>query len=618
MNERMAIFCALGFLLVNVLGAKGDQRSSVSVRGTPVAVPIIRLDEIEPGMEGTIRTVFQGEAIEEFGFRVLGILPHALGPRQDVILVRLTGPKPTYTGVVAGMSGSPAYIDGRLAGALSLRFGLFTKEPIAGITPIESMLQLMRMETEKHPQRTGLWRTWSIDAIKGSSDRGAAAAPRAGSAGGSGRPRLLEPIPSPLFFSGFRQQVIDWFAPLLERYHLKPITIGGGSTGGGQLRPERGADLVPGAPIAAVLVAGDLSVYATGTVSYRDGERVLAFGHPFFQLGTTDMPMATAEILTTVASEMSSFKIARLGDIVGTVRQDRLTAIMGLVGVEPNLIPVTVNVISPARGRLSYHYRILRHPTLAPLLLNFTLANSILLSVEQSDELTVRYDGLIHLEGHPAVRVHDMVTSSDASLLQPVPLVVAERINESFARLYNNSVEHPKIRGLDVTFALSEERRSMTIEELRVSKRTVHPGDDIDVYVILRPYRGPRIIKTFRVKIPESVRPEEHLTLMVADASTLRALEHRGMGAGSLDELIAILNRERPSDHLYVRLSERKPGYVVHDRLLPSLPPSVISVMASDRTASRAVRVDDSPLLIASTAVGAVVRGSAQLTLIVK
>ncbi|RMG50404.1 MAG: hypothetical protein D6723_12360, partial [Acidobacteria bacterium] len=592
MNERMAIFCALGFLLVNVLGAKGDQRPSVSVKGVPSAVPIIRLDEIEPGMEGTIRTVFQGDAIEEFGFRVLGILPHALGPRQDVILVRLTGPKPTYTGVVAGMSGSPAYIDGRLAGALSLRFGLFTKEPIAGITPIESMLQLMQMEAEKHLQKTGQWRTWSPDAVKGNADRGVVSATQAISTAGAGEPRLLEPIPSPLFFGGFRQQVIDWFAPLLERYHLKPITIGGGGAAGWRFRPERGADLVPGAPVAAVLVAGDLSVYATGTVSYRDGERVLAFGHPFFQLGTTDMPMATAEILTTVASEMSSFKIARLGDIVGTVRQDRLTAIMGLIGVEPNLIPINVEVISPARGHLSYHYRILRHPTLAPLLLNFTLANSILLSVEQSDELTVRYDGVIHLEGHPAVRIHDMVTSSDVSLLQPVPLVVAERINASFARLYNNGLERPNVRGLDVTFTLSEERRSMTIEELRVSKRAVHPGDDIDVYAILRPYRGPRVIKTFRLKIPESVRPDERLTLMVADARTLRALEHRGMEAGSLNDLITILNRERPSDHLYVRLSERKPGYVVHERLLPSLPLSVISVMGSDRTASQAARID--------------------------
>jgi hypothetical protein len=204
---------------------------------------------------------------------------------------------------------------------------------------------------------------------------------------------LLEPVPTPLFFSGFRQEVVDRFAPLFRQHNLVPVQGGGVSASSAEFRPEMTADFVPGSPVSAVLVSGDLGLYATGTLSYRDGNRVLAFGHPFYQIGATDIPMARSTILKTLASSYASFKMAELQEIVGTIRQDRLTAIQGSIGVKPQTIPVRVNVESPFRGPLLYRYEVFQHPGLTPLLFNITLYESILSSLEQSDEMTIESSG---------------------------------------------------------------------------------------------------------------------------------------------------------------------------------------------------------------------------------
>lgn len=621
MSRQMMIPIVIGLLLLittPIMVASDDGTEPVPTVKT--SVPIMPLKEVKPGMRGTIKTVFRGDQIEEFGFEVLGVMKSVFGPKEDVILVKLLGQKPEFTGVVAGMSGSPVYIDGRLIGALSLRFGLFTKEPIAGITPIESMLPLLEFKEPTPPQRAASGPAWRLDDSAASAKPGGSTEARVAAANGVNWPGWLEPIPTPLFFSGFRQDVMDRFAPVFQQHHLVPLRAGSGSRASLQFKPENAADFVPGAPVSAVLVAGDLGLYATGTLSYRDGDRVLAFGHPFFQIGGTEMPMAKATILTTLASELASFKIAELGETIGTIQQDRLTAIVGRIGVKPAMIPVSVQVHSPNRGVIPYQYEIFHHPTITPLLFNITLATSVLDSQEQSDEMTIEYAGTIHIEGHPDVKFQDVLTSSDRSFFQPVSLVASRQIQDLFARLYGNGYETPKITKVDVTFKLSEQRRTATIEELRVNTQEVRPGQEMEVQAVLRPYRGDTIVKTFKLKIPASVTRGSQLGLSVSDAATLQARERSGLGrnAGSLDNLIAVLNRKWSNDQLYLRLADQSPGYFIDDRLLPSLPLSVISVIGSGRTANEAVPVGEAPLLVESTEVGYVVSGSREITLRVR
>ncbi len=612
MSKRGILLATLCLLLHNfprVLGASPPPQAGFS------PPPILSLSEVKPGMKGTIRTVFLGQQIEDFGFEVLGILKSLLGPKQDIILVQLRGDKPEFTGVVSGMSGSPAYIEGRLIGALSLRFGIFAKEPIAGITPIESMLALLDLTDRKPPSRVASLLPWEPGSLVPTADwwKQQSASQDAGTS-------LLEPIPTPLFFSGFSQKTMDQFAPLLRRHHMTPIQGGGGNVTTPQFNPDDTGDFVPGAPVSAVLVAGDLGIYGTGTLSYRDKDRVLAFGHPFFQSGATDMPMAKSTILKTLASELASFKIAELKEIVGTIRQDRLTAIKGVIGVKPQMIPVRVDVQSPFRGVVPYHYEVFQHAALTPLLFNITLYESILSTLEQSDEMTLEYTGRIKIAGHPDLQVRDRLTSSDSGFFFPVAFQTAFQIGGVFARLFNNGFETPKITGVEMSFRVEEDRRVATMEELRVEKGEVLPGEEVMVYAFLRPYRGDLIQKTFKLKIPEHVTRGDQLVLAVSDAQTLRSKERRPFPAspGSLDQLIELLNQDRTNDRVYCLLSQVGAGYFIHDRLFPSLPLSVVSVINSGRASADTSKVNETPLLVLDQEVGQVVRGNRTVTLTVR
>lgn len=602
-----SLLIVVGLMVITLLGvpAKGEPASA--------SVSIMPLHEVKPGMKGTIRTVFQGDQIEEFQFEVLGTMQSVLGPKTDIILVRLIGAKPEYTGVVAGMSGSPAMIDGRLVGALSLRFGAFAKEPIGGLTPIESMLPLFDIPWSARQQRAAApAELHTTDAPATVTQTSAASPSRAAP--------LLEPIPTPLFFSGFSQSIVDHFAPFFGSYHLVPMLAGSGGATSLQFRPESAADFVPGAPVSAVLVRGDLGLYATGTISYRSEDRILAFGHPLFQIGSVNMPMAKARILATLPSSLGSFKIAQLGETVGTISQDRLTAICGLIGVSPSMIPITINVHSPSRGIVPMRYEVFQHPAITPVLVNVTLAQSVFNTLEQNDELTIDYTVTIQIEGHADVVVSDSVTSFDRSFFQPVAITTAGRIGSMFARLFGNPVEAAKITGLRLEFKLSEQRRAATLEELRVSKHVVSPGDEVDVYAVVRPFRAAPIIAPLKLTIPASVRRGEQLTLVVCDGSTLRALEEQELShtTPSLRTVIEWLNRQRSNRAIYLRLSQVSPGYVVEDRLLPSLPLSVMSVIEARGADHPVRRITESVLLVNSVATDYVVTGRKELTLTVR
>src|SRR3984885_8208621 len=330
---------------------------------TPIAMPasapavtkFFPLSEVRRGMKGVAYTVFEGVNPEPMQVEILGLLKDALGPGQDMILARLHGDKPEYTGVVAGMSGSPVYIDGRLVGALSYRIGQFSKDPIAGITPIEYML-----------------------AVRDGGVRQAGPGPlgRASVSGNEGQVEV-QAMETPLVFGGFSQEAVDRFGDRFRAMGLTPVAGLGGSDSNA-LQPE---PVVPGSAVSAVLVRGDLSMAGTCTVTYVDPTRLLACGHPITQYGPVDMPMTKAEVVATLASPLNAFKIVNTTQTVGAFTEDRASAILGRFDVKARMIPVTVDVVPPdGKAAKSFNFEVLDNRQLTP--------SSMLVSVYQTMQAT--------------------------------------------------------------------------------------------------------------------------------------------------------------------------------------------------------------------------------------
>src|SRR5229473_266892 len=322
---------------------------------------MLRLDQVQAGMQGYAYTIFAGDQVEKFELEVIGVMPNFLGPRQSIILVQLKGPKVEHTGVVAGMSGSPVYIEGKLAGALSLKFGIFTKEPLAGVTPIEDILEV-QPATDK-PRTEAAEAAAPTEAAAVSVGSGAAEgaaikeygvpadiAQRAGLGAGA----YLAPIETPLVFSGFHPAALSRYAGEFAGYGMV-------ATQGGTAAPQQDdAHIQPGDMVGMVLVQGDLSIHAACTVTALVGDQVYVCGHPLFGFGAVSMPMARGRVLTTLSSELASMKIVNAGGVIGTVTEDRRTAVMGRLGPAPRMIPMDLTIAAPA-GQKQFHFEMIEH-----------------------------------------------------------------------------------------------------------------------------------------------------------------------------------------------------------------------------------------------------------------
>lgn len=539
----------------------------------------ISVDEIRPGMKGEARTVFAGYAAESFDLEVLGVLKNFFGPQQDIILVRLLGARVQFTGVVAGMSGSPVYIEGRLAGALSLRFGLFTKEPIAGVTPIANMLRIeegirVAAAEAELPPRYPLPE---------------AAVESLGLPAGS--PVYLLPIETPLTLTGFYPQAIARFAEEFSRYGW--VTVPGGSAAAGPSPPSA---LEPGGAVSAALITGDFGVFATCTITLLEADRLYACGHPIFALGAVEMPMARAEIVTTVASQLGSFKIANLGELIGSFTQDRRTAIVGRLGKPPAMIPVELTLantgkktVAGAANERTFRFELFQHPRLTAQLLALTVFNGLVGSTEYGEETSYRISGRIELQGHPALQLDDMFSPGD--VLIPDAFLIANQVTQAFQRLYSNPFEPPRVERIRLRLEMIPERRSATLENAWSDKTEVEPGETLTLKVVLQPYRGPRRLLTVPVQVPLHAAKGD-LRILVSDATLLDRLTRSGVfdprfaflfgpRPTSLDQLVALLNRERRNDHIYVSLFQRNPTLLVQDKILPSVPLSQMNVLSN-------------------------------------
>jgi hypothetical protein len=508
-------------------------------------------------MQGYAYTIFSGDQVEKFDLEVLGVMPNFLGPKQSIILVQLKGPKVEHTGVVAGMSGSPVYINGKLAGALSLKLGVFTKEPIAGVTPI-------------------------ADVIAGgtsSASNGSSVAPlpadaslRAGLQNGA----ALQSIETPLVFSGFQPAAIEKFAPQLSSYGF--VAAQGGTTAA---RPDDGK-LAPGDMAGMVLVQGDASINSACTVTAVEADRVFLCGHPFLSLGDVQIPMARSRVVTTLSSDLASTKIVNVGGSIGTITGDHLTAVTGKLGVSPKLIPMDLNLKTPA-GEKNLHFEMVNHPKLTPLLVGLTAFNGLTQNVVYGEGTTLHMSTEIKMKGHAAVQMENTFAPGDS--LNPDAMPIAIALMSNFTRLFGNTLEAPEFEKISLRVESIPGRQSYTIDSAWLEKGEATPGETLRVRVLLRPYRGAARIEETTVRVPDQIAHGTVLRVLVSDADWLnRASRGFGFSGGSggpegLDQLIGMLNRERRNDRLYVGLFSPSPTMLWDDKELPNVPLSQISIV---------------------------------------
>ena len=565
----------------------------------------ISLAQIHAGMRGVAYTVFQGTKPEPMDVEVLGILRNVNGPKGDIILVRLRGEKAEYTGVVAGMSGSPVYLNGKLAGALAFRIGEFSKEPIAGVTPIAEMLEINAMD--RSPAAAPAQAKAAVSTPSKTLGPGVSELPIQDFA------NYLRPIETPLVFSGFSEEAVRRFAPQFAAAGIVPV-MGVGSVSDAR-QPE---PLEPGSAISAVLVRGDMDIAATCTVTYMDAQHLLACGHPLLQFGMVDIPMTKADVVATLASPLNAFKIVNSTEPVGAFVQDRHTGIMGEFGKKPDMIPVTLSLRSGATTK-QFHYEVLNNARLSPVAMMATVFNALHGINEYGEETTYRMNGRISVSGYPDLALDNMFAPADGG--QPAAVLAALSIGDRFGRIYDNPYNVPDVREVQLDFDMLHDRRWARLETARTDLTEARPGDDITIETVLRPYRGEGMVQQIPIHIPTSTS-KGPLRILVSDGDTLdRIRQGAPMFGRKLDlaSTIALLNKQHGNNRIYVSLLEADPEVRVADKVMPTLPLSIMNVMDGMRGTQEMVVVGESSVNEAATApLDYVVSGAQVLTITIK
>jgi hypothetical protein len=595
--KRFTVVAAFVLLSLLAVAQTPDKSSTSSIDRSK----LIPLSQIKTGMRGTAYTVFQGVKPEPMEVEVLGVLKGFNGPKSDIILARLHGEKVEYTGVVAGMSGSPVYFDGKLAGALSYRIGQFSKEPIAGITPIEEMLEINELD-KSVPAQSMFTPAKPTENVATKTSVGDAHIETAGMG------QYLQPIAAPLVFNGFSEETLQRFAPYFKAAGITPV-MGIGSASD-EKQPE---PIEPGSSVGAVLVRGDMDISATCTVTYMDPQRLLACGHPLMQFGSVDMPMTKSTVLATLPSPLNAFKIANSTESIGSFLQDRHTGIMGRFGAESKMVPITINVHGGPAPK-SFHYEMLNSPRLTPVAMMATVFNALQALNEHGDEISYRMSGKINVKGFPAVTMKNMFAPTDAA---PTAMQAAMAVGDRFGRIYDNAYQAPQVEGVELDFDLVRERRFARLETARTDVTEARPGDEVIIEAVLLPYRGERMVRRIPVRIPTSA-PKGTLRILVSDADTLDRSRRATARKLDLAATVASLNKERSNSTLYVSMLQSNPQALVEDKVMPALPLSVINVMDGLRGTQDMVVSAESSVDESATPLDFVVSGAQVLTITVK
>jgi len=548
-----AFFLAAGSLVAQVNPATPPSSATAG---------IYPLAQVHRGLHGVAYTVFEGTQPEAMDVEILGVLKNVLGPDQDMILARLHGSKPEYTGVVAGMSGSPVYIDGKLLGALSYRIGQFSKEPIAGITPIAEMLAV------NGSPNASMWTAQAADHTDASSSLPVAAATE------------IHPIETPLLLSGFSPEAVKFFQEHVSVMGLTPVAgLGGNASGDGHMDSS---PLLPGSAVSALLVRGDLEVAATCTVTYVDPHQVLACGHPITRYGNVSIPMTKADVVATLASPLNAFKIVNTTQTVGAFTEDRSSAIRGVPGESAHMIPVVIHTRGGPRDH-TLHIEVVDNPDITPGALMVSLYESLLETNSYSEELTYELRGTVTIDGYPPLHLDTLIAPTEQL---PSALRAALTVGQRFQTVYGNSARVRNIQRIDLDVDSLPGRRSIQLERAQATQPAARPGDTVMVEATLRPFRGETRNIRIPIPLPLTLNPGP-LRILLSDGPTLDRLttsSPASEGPLELSSIIHQMNAAHTDDRLYVTLLLPNAQAVVDGRTLASIPISMANVLEPLRT----------------------------------
>jgi hypothetical protein len=543
------------------------------------------LEDVRAGMKGTARTVFSGTQTEEFGVEILGVLPGFPGPHQSTIISKLSGSNVEKTGVFAGMSGSPVYIDGKLVGAIAFSFP-FSKDPIAGITPIKQMIDRFGKDNDvqkpKEPKPVSFAQLAATDWKPTLPKPTVTGAPLiAPVSQGSGLIPLMGqqmvPIATPVVFSGISQESLSAFAPQLVANGLLPVSGAGGAAEITPLGPINGNTLSAGSSVSVQLIRGDYSIAASGTVTMRDGERIYAFGHPFLSLGSSDIPMTETSVVTVVPNVNNSFKLAVPGQMVGSMSQDRATGIFGQLGHAPKMIPVKIKLHTSRDRTETYSYEVANDAFLTPLLLNITVFNTITSSERALGDSTITVNGEIRVKGQDPVQLDRRFSASNSAI------AAAGSVAGPLSSLLASGFDDVQIDGINLDISSTDTKYIGNLERIAVDRTEVRRGEKIEVQAYVRTESGKQFVQRIPVLIPDDAPPGQ-LLVFVGDGGALQeGSAAKAFVPQDLGQLVKAINTVKKSDRLYVKLFRITAGAVIGTSEMPNLPPSMIATLNSDR-----------------------------------
>jgi hypothetical protein len=595
----LALLVTRGPLPAQTVSAQTGLEKAAVTTGAPVGGGFFPLSEVRAGLKGTAWTVFTGSQPEAMDVEILGVLRGARGPGHDMILAQLHGAKPEYTGVVAGMSGSPVYIGNRLLGALAYRIGAFSKDPIAGITPIEQMLEVLGTREEGLGTRGQL----------------------SPSAGGEN----IQTMETPLVMSGFHAAAIRLWQQKMAGSGLEMVSAGG--MGGNSAASDEAASakaiagIVPGSAVSAQLVRGDVEIAATCTVTYIDPRQLLACGHPILQAGPVSLPMTAADVVATLASPQNAFKIVNTGATIGAFNEDRDAAMRGVFGARASMIPVHIRVHGPqseasaTKPERKLNVEILDLPSFTPQALLTVLYEALLETNESTAESSYHLTGSIELEGS-APSPLDLWAPANDEMDAPAQMALAA--GERFGKLYWNGSRRGTVRAVNLDVEEIPRRVGVELTAARlVSSDIVHAGETVELEATLQPWHEAARNVRIAVKLPARLEAG-NVRLLVSDASTLdRTLEQprQQSHTSDLETALAQARRQHSSERIYVSLLAPETQANIHGQTLSSLPLSVANTLEPLRPSQDAVLNGESVELEADVPAGGVLSGFQLLNL---
>jgi len=590
MKKAIIPACLLVFSAFS-LSAFGQLQASNQSKTTAVksaGAQYFPLGELKPGMKGTARTVFSGSEPEEYQVEIIGVVPGAVGPKQDMIVGRISGGSANRTSVFAGMSGSPVYIDGKLVGAIAYSFP-FSKEPICGITPIDQMLSIFEQNQNiktkaKEPRVVSFaelastdWKANfpNISTVSNSFLTTVGSNSALNSLAG----QTFQPIATPVAFNGFSQETLNRFAPQLVSAGLFPVSAVGGAARISPLKKADDTTLKGGSSVSMALVRGDSSMAASGTVTMRDGDKIYAFGHPFLSLGISDLPMSESSVVTVIPNVNNSFVIAVPNQMVGTMTQDRATGVFGKLGQSPKMIPVKIN-LETSRGQTeTLNFEIAKDDFLTPILLNMTIYNAVVANERGLGDSMIELKGEIKIKNQQSVKLERRFAG--ASAVQVAAASVSIPVNA----LLDSRFENVEISEVNLNLTSVDGSRTAILERIALDKTQVRAGETFEVQAFVRTDTG----RIFSQKIPVSIpadTPSGMLTVTVGDGSAINAASAaRQFVPKDLGELVKMINGIKKADRLYVQVNRVTSGAIIGASEMPNLPPSMLATLNNDRTA---------------------------------